>query len=63
MKKFQKLKEEKFEFELLFFENEKNMLEYFRGLIKEFSPQIIMGWNVIDFDFKVVIEKMRKHIK
>ena len=59
--KVQKLKKEKFEFELLFFENEKNMLEYFRGLIKEFSPQIIMGWNVIDFDFKVVIEKMRKH--
>ena len=56
-----KLKENNFEFELLCFSDEKALLENFSKIIKEFSPQMILGWNLIDFDFKIVIEKMRKH--
>jgi DNA polymerase-2 len=37
---------------------EKEMLEALQYEIKEFSPQMILGWNCIDFDFKIIKERM-----
>jgi len=47
------------EFEVILCSDEKEMLEKFREEVIEFSPQAIIGWNVIDFDFKVIRERMR----
>jgi len=43
------------------FDNEKAMLEYFKEKIQELDPDIITGWNVIDFDFAVIRERFRVH--
>ena len=43
------------------FATEKEMLERFRELVLELDPDIIMGWNVIDFDFKVLQERFNHH--
>jgi DNA polymerase-2 len=60
--KIDKIKQnKKTDYEIIYCNNEKELLEKFIDCVNEFSPQIIMGWNVIDFDFKVVIEKMKKH--
>lgn len=57
-----KVKKSKFEaFELLIFKNEKEMLEKFREEILSFKPQLVIGWNVVDFDFKVIRERMTHH--
>lgn len=37
------------------------MLTAFRDKIKELDPDIIVGWNVIDFDLKVLAEQFKKH--
>lgn len=49
------------EFKLEVLEDEKELLTKFREDILDFSPQLIVGWNVIDFDFKVIKEKMDFH--
>lgn len=41
--------------------SEKEALEYFAQKVKEVDPDIITGWNVVDFDFKVLQEKFREH--
>lgn len=41
---------------------EKEMLEAFKQKIHEIDPDIITGWNVIDFDFKVLRDRF-KHDK
>ena len=47
------------EFKAIFVENEKELLEQFKQDTIEFAPQLIVGWNVIDFDFKVIKERMK----
>lgn len=36
------------------FDDEKSLLERFREIILSQDPDVIVGWNVIDFDFKVL---------
>lgn len=42
-------------------ESEKDALLFFRKQIKKLDPDIIIGWNVIDFDFKVLQAKFKKY--
>lgn len=48
------------EFEVELAENEKEMLEKFRDDVILYGPQVIFGWNVVDFDFNVMRERMRE---
>ena len=43
------------------FSNEKELLQRFCQLVKELDPDIITGWNVIDFDFKVLQQMLKDH--
>ena len=43
------------------FPDEKSMLIAFKKKIHEIDPDIITGWNVIDFDFNVIEKAFRKH--
>ena len=43
------------------FTDEAAMLAAFRYWLQELDPDIITGWNVIDFDFKVLVERFKKH--
>lgn len=52
---------QKNEFETIFCQNEKELLEQIKNEIINFAPQAIIGWNVIDFDFKVIKDRMRLH--
>ena len=45
----------------VFCKDEKEVLENVQKDIIEFAPQIILGWNVIDFDFKIIKERMKAH--
>ncbi|MCA9458994.1 MAG: hypothetical protein KC550_00430 [Nanoarchaeota archaeon] len=49
------------DFKLIIVQNEKELLEKFKEDIINFEAQIIIGWNVIDFDFKVIKERMKVH--
>lgn len=49
------------EFELVIVSDEKELLEKFKQDIIDFEPQAIIGWNVIDFDFKVMRDRMKEH--
>ncbi len=40
---------------------EKEMLEKFSQLVKEIDPDIITGWNLIDFDLKIMKEKFDRY--
>lgn len=40
---------------------EKEMLEKFSELVKEIDPDIITGWNMIDFDLRILKEKFEKY--
>ena len=42
-------------------EDEHQILERFVQIVKKIDPDIITGWNMIDFDFKVIIEKMNAY--
>ncbi len=37
--------------------NEKNLLIVFEHTIQEIDPDIIIGWNVINFDFRLIFER------
>ncbi len=41
------------------FEKEKAMLQHLTKLIHEIDPDIITGWNVIDFDFRVLRDRYK----
>jgi DNA polymerase II len=41
--------------------DEKKMLEEFIKRVNELDPDIITGWNLVDFDLKVLAERMRHH--
>lgn len=43
------------------FKTEKELLEEFQKEILEFDPDIITGWNVIDFDLQFLKDKFKKH--
>ena len=60
--KLKEVLEHRFEgFELISFDNEKDLLIKFKEDIIVIEPQIIFGWNVIDFDFKVIKERFETH--
>jgi DNA polymerase, archaea type len=40
--------------------NEKDALLEFNKIVKEYDPDIITGWNVIDFDFAFLSEKYKQ---
>ncbi len=41
--------------------NEKELLQEFQEELIKFDPDIITGWNVIDFDLKLLKDKFKKH--
>ncbi|MBU0979380.1 MAG: DNA polymerase II [Nanoarchaeota archaeon] len=43
------------------FKDEKQLLEAFTEKVKELDPDIITGWNVIDFDLSILQSLYRKH--
>ena len=43
------------------FKTEGDLLEAFRDELLNFDPDIITGWNVIDFDLKILSERSKKH--
>ncbi len=43
------------------FSDEKSMLEAFVERVTEIDPDIITGWNVLDFDFRIIFERLRHH--
>ncbi|MDP3918302.1 MAG: DNA polymerase II, partial [Nanoarchaeota archaeon] len=42
------------------FKEEDRLLERFFTLIEELDPDVIVGWNLIDFDLKVIKERCKK---
>jgi len=43
------------------FKTEQELLEEFKELILEIDPDIITGWNLIDFDLKIIRDKFKKN--
>ncbi|AJF61662.1 TPA: DNA polymerase II [Candidatus Woesearchaeota archaeon] len=43
------------------FKTEKEVLERFKEIISNYDPDIITGWNLIDFDLKMIKEKFDEH--
>ncbi|MBS3134430.1 DNA polymerase II [Candidatus Woesearchaeota archaeon] len=43
------------------FKDEEKLLETFKEILHEQDPDIITGWNVINFDLKVIYEKFREN--
>lgn len=43
------------------FDTEKELLESFKRFIIQLDPDIIVGWNLIDFDFMVLRERFRQN--
>jgi DNA polymerase-2 len=41
--------------------NEKGLLEQFVQCVKETDPDIFIGWNVIDYDLRVIQSRCEKH--
>jgi DNA polymerase-2 len=41
--------------------NEKELLEVFKKKLLELDPDIITGWNVIDFDIHILEQKFKQH--
>ncbi|MFC1752439.1 DNA polymerase II [Thermoproteota archaeon] len=43
------------------FSNEKELLERFVALVKEYDPDILTGWNVVDFDLMKLRDKFKQN--
>jgi DNA polymerase-2 len=41
--------------------DEEELLEKFEFLVQELDPDVITGWHVIDFDFKVILDKSKEY--
>lgn len=41
--------------------NEEDLLDRFFILINELDPDVITGWNIIDFDFKIIKKRCKKY--
>ncbi|MBR9690330.1 DNA polymerase II [Candidatus Woesearchaeota archaeon] len=39
--------------------SEKEIIENFKDIVKKLDPDVIVGWNLIDFDLKILREKFR----
>jgi len=42
------------------FKDERALLERFKEIILELDSDVIVGWNVIDFDFKILMDKFNE---
>jgi len=47
--------------ELLWFDDEKTLLLGLCDRIKKIDPDLIIGWNVINFDMKILVERAELH--
>jgi len=45
----------------LSFEDEKEMLEYFKQVMEIYDPDVVTGYNIAGYDFPYIEERMRKH--
>ena len=55
-------KKERSEIEdVLFFQNEKEMLQTFLKIVNEYDPDIIVGYNIISFDFPYLKKRFEKN--
>ena len=58
---FKNLKDEELsfdeDFQIIWCENERELLHHLIEDIKTFQPQFIVGWNVIGFDFKIIKQR------
>ncbi len=43
------------------FKTEPDLLERFKEIIHNYDPDIITGWNLIDFDLKILKDKFKEH--
>jgi DNA polymerase-2 len=43
------------------FPDERSLLEAFRNRVFDWDPDIVTGWNVIDFDFQVISQRFDHH--
>lgn len=43
------------------FDDERRLLLAFRQRVTELDPDIITGWNVVDFDFQVLAQRFERH--
>ncbi|MFA6888449.1 MAG: DNA polymerase II [Candidatus Woesearchaeota archaeon] len=43
------------------FKTEKEMLQEFISSVQTIDPDIVTGWNVVDFDFKVLRDRCKNH--
>jgi DNA polymerase-2 len=43
------------------FNTEKELLESFKRHIEQLDPDILVGWNVIDFDFQILKDRFKHH--
>ncbi|MGC8812092.1 MAG: DNA polymerase domain-containing protein [Candidatus Aenigmatarchaeota archaeon] len=49
----------KFDKDVLVFKDESEMLEEFVEIIKNFDPDVIVGYNINNFDFPYILERLR----
>jgi DNA polymerase II len=47
--------------DIICFKNEKELLLEFVRIVKELDPDIITGWNIIDFDFFIINSRLKKY--
>lgn len=47
--------------EIICYENERALLEAFNRRIKSIDPDILTGWNIIDFDFVFLRKRFKKY--
>ncbi|MEM6792489.1 MAG: DNA polymerase II [Acidobacteriota bacterium] len=43
------------------FEDERSLLEAFAGRVRAIDPDVVTGWNVVDFDLKVLDKLAERH--
>lgn len=51
--------ESKFDKTVHIFSNEQDLIAWFFKIIREYDPDIITGWHVIDFDLKVIFDRAK----
>lgn len=51
--------EDEFDKNTFLFETEQDLIAWFFKIIREYDPDIITGWHVIDFDLKVIQERAK----
>ncbi|MBN1175448.1 DNA polymerase II [Candidatus Woesearchaeota archaeon] len=51
--------EKEFDKNITLFSEEQDLISWFFKIIREYDPDIITGWHVIDFDLKVILERAK----